>query len=412
MIQRLRHLAATALVGLALPAAAQVANCGAASTAGGTLSTGQPTICADGTLWAPPTLTGYTAGLSRTEYIFADPSDIVYNEDSTVFGPRILEINTTGAFDPQAAGLADGDQFEVTAFHYNLGNLQSFVQELLNGSFLFTPCCDFAELVQGIDVCSVYNSAGINVGADVTDLNVWVASIQAFGGPASVNNILFSFNEINAQAGQPCTGTLPLCYATSSTITVDVQCAVACSSATPPSGLSSSLTATKVNLSWNPVPGSVACQIGAQRITPAGPSPSQNLFGPEVSGTSVPFTLLGNGTTWRYRVRCACSVSPIDATAFSDWDTFAVPVAREGQVLELPELTVLPNPATDFAVVETGFGLEELLVTDALGRVVRSVPASGWDGQTRIAVGDLPSGLYTVVARYAGGTRATRLSVR
>jgi hypothetical protein len=391
---------------------AQVANCGAAAGSGGTLSTSQPTVCNDGTLWAPPTLTGYTAGLTRTEYVFADPSDIVFNEDSTVFGPRILEINTTGAFDAQAAGLSVGDQFEVTAFHYNLSNLQSFVDELLNGSFLFTPCCDFAELVQGIDVCSVYNSAGIFNGTDVADLNVWVASVQAFGGPASVNNIIFSFDEINLQAGQPCTGTLPLCYATSSTLTVDVACASSCSSATPPSNPSSVVGATRVDLSWDAIPGSVACQIKAERLVPAGPSPSQNLFGPAPSATSVPFAVLGNGTTWRWQVRCACSVSPIDATGFSTFDTFAVPVAREGELAPLPELTLFPNPATDLLYVESDFGMTELVVVDALGRTVRSTQAEAWTTRQELQIGDLPAGLYVLTARYGDRSQSTRFSVR
>ncbi len=416
MLHTLRNILATGLsltlLGLAQPLQAQVANCGAAATAGGSLSTSQPSICNDGTLWAPPTLTGYTAGLSRTEYVFADPADIVYNEDSTVFGPRILEINTTGAFDPQAAGLNDGDQFEVTAFHYNLANLQSFVNELLTGTFFGTSCCFFAELVQGIDVCSVYNSAGIFVGTDVVDLNVWVASIQAFGGPASVNNILFSFEEINAQAGQPCTGTLPLCYATSSTLTVDVACAVTCSSATPPSNLSSTPGATRMTLNWDAIPGSVACQIGAQRLTPPGPSPKQNLVGPDLSTTQVPYAAVGAGTTWRWRVRCACVISPVDATAFSEWDTFTVPTAREGQMEALPELNLFPNPASDVVYVESGFGMTEIVVVDALGRVVRSSIPGNWATRQEVRIGDLPAGLYTLTARYGERSQSTRFSVQ
>ena len=412
MIRSLQFVLATAMAACTLPSMGQVANCGAASTDGGMLSTSQPSICADGTLWAPPTLTGYIAGLSRTEYVFSDPSDIVFNADSTTNGPRILEINTTGAFDPQAAGLLDGDQFEVTAVHYNILNLQSFVEELLNGVFLFTPCCDLAALIGGVDVCSFYNSVGIFNGTDVVDLNVYLASVVSLGGAPSVSNILFSIDAINAQAGQPCTGDLPLCYASSSTITVDVVCATTCSSATPPTNVGSSLAATKIDLSWDAIPGSVACQLGAERLVPPGPSPSQNIFAPEPSTSAVPFSLLGNSTTWRYRVRCACSVSPIDATGFSAWDTFAIPAARQGELVDLPAMSISPNPATDFVRVETSFGLTALQITDGLGRVVRSVTPNGWDGQQMIPVADLPAGIYILVAQYGDRSQATRFAVR
>ncbi len=402
---------------------AQVQNCGLAAGSGGTLSTSQPTICADGSLWAPPTVSGYTAGLPNREYVFQDPSDIVYNEDSSAFGPRILAINSTGAFDPQAAGLADGDQFIVTAVTYDLADLQSFAQTLLNGSFLFTPCCTFAELVQGIDVCSVYNSVGIFNGSDVTGLGPWVNSILAFGGADALDNIIYSWDQINLQAGQPCTGSLPLCYATSTDLTVDIVCSFTCSTATPPSNPIHTNSATRVTLSWDPIPGSVACQLGAQRLTPPGPSPTQNLIGAAPTTTNIPYSLLGAGTTWRYRVRCACSITPtVDATGFSVWDTFSVPVAREMQ--ELPEavaasatLNIWPNPASTQLTVETGFGLSSLEIMDGLGRLRQVIQPQAWtDGVQTIALDNLEPGIYLLVARYEGRsgnpTETIRFSVQ
>ncbi len=397
----------------ALSLNAQVQNCSLPAGSGGSLSTSQPTICADGSLWAPPTLSGYTAGLTRTEYIFQDPSQIVYNEDSTAFGPKILAINLSGAFNPQAAGLSNGDQFTVTALHYNLSSLQAFAQALLNGSFLFTPCCTFAELVQGIDVCSVYNSIGIFNGSDITNMNVWVASILAFNGADALDNIIYSIDQINVQAGQPCTDALPICYATSSSVTVDIVCATSCSTATPPSGLNSTNLSNRIALSWNPVPLTVACQANANRITPPGPSPSQNIIGAAPSSTQVPYSLLGAGTTWRWRVRCACSISPsVNATAFSVYDTFSVPAAREVEDLsQLDEsamvLSAWPNPATDQLVVESGFGLQGLEVYDALGRLRMSQQPEAWSSsQQVISLHGLEPGIYWLCARFEGGEHA------
>jgi len=398
-------VAAGLLLAASLSATAQVQNCSLPAGSGGTLSTSQPSICADGSLWAPPSLTGYTAGLTRTEYLFQDPSDIVYNDDSTVFGPRILAINLTGAFDPQAAGLVDGDQFIVTAFNYNIADLQDFAQALLNGSFLFTPCCTFAELVQGIDVCSVYNSIGVFNGSDITNLNVWVSSIQAFGGPASINNIIFSFNEINAQAGQPCTDALPLCYATSSSITVDITCSSTCSSATAPTGQSHTTLSNRIRLDWTPNAGAVGCQVNGKRV-PTGPQPSVNVLSAPYNTTNVPFSVAGAGTTWTWRVRCACSITPLDVSPYTVYgDTFSIPVAREMQDLpsaeQLNMLSLYPNPATNQLTVEGGMGMNSLEIIDAVGRLRQVMQIQEWSGgQQTIQLNNLEPGFYMLVGRY------------
>ena len=400
-----KFLAIAALISGSLSMTAQVQNCSLPAGSGGTLSTSQPSICADGSLWAPPSLSGYTAGLTRTEYIFQDPSDIVYNEDSSTFGPRILTINLTGAFDPQAAGLSDGDQFIVTAFHYNIADLQAFAEILLNGSFLFTPCCTFAELVQGIDVCSVYNSIGINNGTDITNLNVWVSSIQAFGGPAALNNIVFSFDEINAQAGQPCTDALPLCYATSSSLTVDVTCSSTCSTATAPTGQSHTTLSNRVQLNWTPNPGAVGCQVNGKRV-PSGPQPSVNVLSAPYNSTNVPFAVAGAGTTWTWRVRCACSITPLDLSPYTAYgDTFSIPVAREMEevpaVDQLKTLSLFPNPATNQLTVEGGLGLSNLEIIDAVGRLRQVMQVQEWTGgRQTIQLENLEPGFYLLVGRY------------
>ena len=117
--------------------------------------------------------------------------------------------------------------------------------------------------------------------------------------------------------------------------------AVSCDASTPPAGLNSNVTASTVQLSWNPISASVACQIAATRTVPPGPSPSVNLIGSEVSGSNVPIAVLGAGTTWEWRVRCACSIppDPIVATGFSAANTFSTPspkVEDSELPLELP----------------------------------------------------------------------------
>lgn len=172
----------------------------------------------------------------------------------------------------------------------------------------------------------------------------------------------------------------------------------ACSSATAPDGLSASVGATQVALSWNPVPSSVACQLKGTRITPPGPSPSVNLIGFEVAGTNVPVSAAGAGTTWEYEVRCACSISPVDATPFSAPGTFSVPSARTAA----PATAKLyPNPASDRMVMEfeaDADAVSTYRVMDLTGRTMmisNQTVVKGFN-QLTFDVSSLESGVYFI----------------
>lgn len=121
-------------------------------------------------------------------------------------------------------------------------------------------------------------------------------------------------------------------------------CPVVCSTEEVPSGQSHTLLGTVVRLDWVPQPGVVACQVEGQRL-PTGPSPNKNIVSAPYNSLVIPRALAGAGTTWTWRVRCACSIDPLNASAFSDFgDTFFIPVAR--QMADLRALAVYPNPAS------------------------------------------------------------------
>lgn len=408
----IRSILLSAAVLAATATQAQIANC--SGDVGGTISSSTTSVCDDGSVYTAPTLTGYSGTLELTEYVFANPNDISYNADSTASGPNVLEINTTGVFDPSAYGLTAGDQFTVTVAHINLSDLQAMTEELLNGSFLFSSCCSLADLVSGFDVCGIYNSAGIFNGSDVTGLAsvLTYTTAAGFGGSNSLEGALFSFDETNAQAGQPCTDALPICYATTNTLVVDVACATACSSATPPTNNTSAVGSASTVLAWDAIPGSVACQIGANRIIPAGPSPTQNLIFPEPNGTIVPNAVLGSGSTWRYRVRCACSISPIDATTFSPWDTFSIPVLREVEPVELG-LSFGPNPASDVLNLNAQIGMTAIRVLDATGRVRLESRLEGWGVmQQQIDLSEMENGLYLLETEFGDQREVHRFTIQ
>jgi len=176
-------------------------------------------------------------------------------------------------------------------------------------------------------------------------------------------------------------------------------CEVACNSANLPSNQTHVNLATRVELNWDPIPGAVGCQVNGKRL-PTGPQPSVNVLSAPYNSTNVPYAIAGAGTTWTWRVRCACSITPLDVSAFSAYgDTFSIPVARE--MAQLEGLTVYPNPATDLLLLNFSNNQDETLsveILDMLGRVVlvqQNAVVSGAN-TIQLAVGSLEPGTYFV----------------
>ena len=170
----------------------------------------------------------------------------------------------------------------------------------------------------------------------------------------------------------------------------------ACISANPPANPTHIDGTTNVTLNWDPIANSVACQVRGTRVTPPGPSPSFNIFGTEPTSTVVPYAAAGAGTTWSWRVRCACSISPIDATVFSASDTFNVPTLRVEQEMEA---ALFPNPASDQIMLGTGIAAKrdtEIRIMDLAGRVVDFVILPEDARNIQLDVSALENGMYFV----------------
>lgn len=147
----------------------------------------------------------------------------------------------------------------------------------------------------------------------------------------------------------------------------------ACSSNVAPANPTHVHAGNSVTLSWDPISQSVACQVQGTRLVPAGPSPKRNIFGLEPSSITVPYNVLGLGTTWEWSVRCACSIppDPIDATPFSVTDTFSVPTPRIAGAGA--DASVSPNPTEGVTRIDLGEPTAretEIRVLDLMGRVV------------------------------------------
>ncbi len=135
------------------------------------------------------------------------------------------------------------------------------------------------------------------------------------------------------------------------TLTIE-EPGIPCSSATPPQNPRHVLEANRIRLEWDPIHASIACEVRGERLLPSTINGKTTVNAFEASQTNVPFSALGNGTTWRFRVRCACSISPVDATAYSSYDTFSVPVLNR-QIVALPRsAAIFPNPVNAYLYLD------------------------------------------------------------
>ncbi len=181
---------------------------------------------------------------------------------------------------------------------------------------------------------------------------------------------------------------------------------VECSTDSPPQNPAAIVGGSSVALSWTAVPLSAGCQVQASRISPTGPTGTRNIVGFEADNTILPFSLLGSGTTWQWRVRCACSLSPLTATAFSAYNNFSIPVFRSADWSD--RMGAFPNPAdqqlqVQYESLESGQITIELV--DMLGRIALRTMEYAESGVQSFSLNtaDLPSGHYQLRVIEANG---------
>ena len=188
-------------------------------------------------------------------------------------------------------------------------------------------------------------------------------------------------------------------------------CPAACSSASAPSNPTSTVNApTDVVLSWDAIPGSVACEVNGGPV--GGPSRPLRIFGTEISSTTVPAAALTSGTTYEWSVRCACSVDlgpplSVDATPSSGTSSFLWPAPR----MEAGGPIVFPNPASDYVQLNiTGEGNYRIQIVSQTGQTVRQL-AVNTPGNVLIDVADLPAGVYWIQLADDREVRAEKLII-
>ncbi|MFT7588898.1 MAG: hypothetical protein ACI959_001111 [Limisphaerales bacterium] len=182
-----------------------------------------------------------------------------------------------------------------------------------------------------------------------------------------------------------------------------------CITADAPDGLNSAVNIIPltVDIDWNPIASSVMCQVRWRNNVVPGWD-QKNYYGSEVSAATIPRAALEYGASYQWMVRCACDFDILDATPFSEQDTFVLPSAREVFVLNQE---LYPNPANQHLLVD--YNSKESMdavirITDLTGRVIyaetRRIEVGA--GTLRFSTALLEDGFYLldiegVVRRFA-----------
>ncbi len=176
----------------------------------------------DGTLPLPPL--SVESNLPDLEYAI----QLVGLPASDTLGDQIVGFTKNNTFNLNDFGLQTNDYFIVTPIAYDLSQSQQLVDAIFNGTFLFSPCCNFIGTFLP-NTCENLEAAGIYQGSDVQGLEDILKVIFTFVGDttltASVLGLaswLDGFNEIAGSLPASCGGNqVPICYALSTPRRID-----------------------------------------------------------------------------------------------------------------------------------------------------------------------------------------------
>lgn len=163
---------------------------------------------------APPLGVNASPDLPNVEYLITKRGTSSLDQNNQPTGQDIvIGADVDGIFmpmDPTRYGvsLAVGDTFELTAIGYDLAQLQTLTDSLLNGNNATgTPCCTLFNILATIlnepsiaNFCASVNNAGISGGGDVQDMNDVLTIFDAMSttGQISIESLIATIQLLNA----------------------------------------------------------------------------------------------------------------------------------------------------------------------------------------------------------------------
>ncbi len=176
-------------------------------------------------------------------------------------------------------------------------------------------------------------------------------------------------------------------------------------------GLTSSVQANGVVLTWNPIPGSLGCQIEGGLNSSSSLQQFQVIQN-ELSTFFVPASQLPLANqTYRWRVRCGCSLNPPIAGPWTPFSTFFWPSNNKSGLVSQTVLQLYPNPSTGLIQVSyfsESDGKIDLRIYDLMGRAVyvENNNVRSGNSEIQLDLGHLAPGIY-MVEIMAGTTKDT-----
>lgn len=167
---------------------------------------------------AAPVYTTAPTGLPNTEFILIQRDSIAEDE----LGPVILTSILDGRVVPADFGLTTCNELCLVPFSYDLVQLQTVVDSLINGQYVpGTSCCDAAGQFF-VGLCDSLANYGIYSGADVTSLNEVIILMGVFAGTnntsISLTGFISTIQQINTFAslfGNCAGNNTEICFAVS-----------------------------------------------------------------------------------------------------------------------------------------------------------------------------------------------------
>ncbi|HKK39583.1 MAG TPA: T9SS type A sorting domain-containing protein, partial [Cryomorphaceae bacterium] len=148
-------------------------------------------------------------------------------------------------------------------------------------------------------------------------------------------------------------------------------------------------------LQWDPIPGSIGCQVQGGLASAPGIS-TFVVFEPDASSFFAPQGQLQNGQTYRWRVRCGCTTSIVGA--WSPFDFFGWNVAAKNYAGAVDSMTLFPNPASNEISVRLNSGQSGTYMAtfhDLQGRLIKTKQLT-IDGTQLLTfdISELDAGVY------------------
>lgn len=340
-----------------------------------------------------------TAGCSDVIVGCTDPSALNYNSDASVddgscqFPCSDVSLSVlTDCWATEVSWEILDDQGSVVASvssgDYEDESLNTWSQCLSPGCYTFNIFDSFGDGMSG----STYSSCGVDGDYDMV-------------GPDG--EILFEMGSAN--------------YGSQSSHTFCVQENVVPPCAKPypqVTGLTSTIQSGGVLLQWDPIIGSIGCQVQGGIV--GGGLTSVTVSQNEASQLFVSNNGLQSGQAYQWRVRCGCSTSPLIAGAWSGVDQFFPAAARSafgsGDDRE-QSAKIVPNPTNGFTRIvlnsdESFSGTISLF--DIAGKLVlqRNVALLKGENTVQLNLADHTPGLYLLTARWGNEVFQSKLIIQ